>query len=94
MTLEEKYAVSEKIEKHLRDNGVFAEVTPYWDDLPVIEVSIHWGDWKHDHLRAKWLLEGTGVHFINTLVTEEDGSDTYSAVHRFYVPDVEQVKVA
>jgi len=85
MTFEKKLEISEKAEKYLRDNKLWASVEPYWDDLPVIEVEINWGDWKHDHARAKWLLEEVGIHFINTKVTEEDGSDCYSAIHRFYV---------
>ena len=87
MTFQKKLEISEKIDKYLRDNRLYADVHPYWDDLPVIEVDIHWGDWKHEHLRAKWLLEEIGVTFINTVVTEENGSDCYSATHRFYVTE-------
>lgn len=56
--------------------------------LPVIEIEINWGDWKHDHLHLKWLME---EHFSNKLeyvgekVTEEDGSDCYSAIHYFKI---------
>ena len=87
MTFEKKLEISEKVEKYLRDNKLWASVEPCWDDLPVIEVDINWGDWKHEHLRAKWLLEEVGIHFINTKVTEENGSDCYSARHRFYVTE-------
>ena len=49
-----------------------------------IEYDINWGDWKHEHLRSKWLLEELFeklgiVANINSYTTEEDGSDTYSA---------------
>ena len=87
MTYQKKQEVSASVERYLRDNRLYADVQPYWDDLPVIEVEIHWGDWKHDHLRAKWLLKEIGIDFINTVVTEENGSDCYSAVHRFYVSE-------
>ena len=94
MTFQKKLEISEKIDKYLRDNRLYADVQPYWDDLPVIEVDIHWGDWKHEHLRTKWLLEEIGVSFINTIVTEENGSDCYSAIHRFYVTEDVMEKVA
>ena len=87
MTFDKKLEISEKVEKYLRENKLWASVEPYLDDLPVIEVDISWGDWKHEHLRCRWLLEEVGVHFINTLVTEENGSDCYSARHRFYVTE-------
>ena len=92
MTIEKKWEICEKVSKHLEDNKVLAEVYPWFDsDIPVIEVEIHWGDWKHEHMRTKWLLEEMGIPFINTVVTEEDGSDTYSARHRFYVGEEELV---
>ena len=88
MTFKKKLEISEKVEKYLRDNKLWASVEPYCDDLPVIEVDISWGDWKHEHLRADWIarefLEGLGITAfrITEYTTEEDGSDTYSAEHK------------
>ena len=48
-----------------------------------IEVSVHNGDWKHDHLWARDLMSYLGYNEIGNRVTEEDGSDTYSAEHYF-----------
>lgn len=54
-------------------------------------VEISWGDWKHEHLRCKWIVteflmkHGIELDHIETHVTEEDGSDCYSAIHRFYI---------
>ena len=73
-----KYEIIEKI---LRNNNISAEV--HQKNNNVVEVEISWGDWKHDHMRAKYLLNNAGFEFISTIVTEEDGSDTYSAVHFF-----------
>ena len=89
MNIEKIYGLCEKIQKTLRDGLVHADVYPYSASLPVIDVEINWGDWKHDHARAKWLIGemGEDVHYLNSVVTEEDGSDCYSAVHRFYVSD-------
>lgn len=50
---------------------------------------IRWGDWKHDHLRLDWLMreflerKGVRVRCVDSDVTEEDGSDCYSATHYF-----------
>jgi hypothetical protein len=46
-------------------------------------VSISWGDWKHEHLWARSLMSYLGYVEIGSKVTEEDGSDTYSAEHYF-----------
>ncbi len=51
---------------------------------------IHWGDWKHNHLRVYYLVEqfcqdrGYNVE-RDVIVTEEDGSDAYSAEHYYKV---------
>ena len=50
--------------------------------------SIHSGDWKHDHL---WFKELVYEFFMNSdikidmVVTEENGSDTYSAEYKIGV---------
>lgn len=87
MREERRKMASEKAEeicKMLRDNDIYADVEQY-DDLPVVNVSIYRGDWKHEHARAKWLISENikGVIYLNTKVTEDDGSDCYSADHRY-----------
>lgn len=53
-----------------------------------IYFEIYWGDWKHDHLRVEYLVEqfceskGYDIE-RDVVITEEDGSDAYSAEH-FY----------
>ena len=84
--------VCEMVEKKLNDEHIYASVWPYRSDMPVMDVEIQWGDWKHDHARAKWLLgEISGIHYISSAVTEENGSDCYSAVHHFYVEGDEAI---
>lgn len=46
-------------------------------------VSISWGDWKHDHLCCRQLMQQLGYTFVREEVTEDDGSDAYSAVHYY-----------
>ena len=79
-----------KIDDALMEHGVYAEVYRDIDyfgrDFLCIDIS--WGDWKHDHLRAKWVVEdvlGLDVMNWDTVVTEEDGSDCYSAHHSVWI---------
>ena len=48
-------------------------------------ICVEWGDWKHDHLALEQIAE-EATHPIKTseVVTEEDGSDCFSADHYFY----------
>lgn len=74
-----------EIENYLRESRVWCEVCGY-RGLPVVVVSIHWGDWKHEHLRCDWLMEEKfGASRIKVEVTEENGSDCYSADHYYLV---------
>ena len=84
---EEVLTVCKRINKYLGENNFHHEVYPYGLDMPVVECEIHWGDWKHDHLRLKWLMEEIGAHFITTRLDEENGSDCYSATHWFMVDE-------
>ena len=79
--------LAEDLDAHLRANELFADVYAAHD---YIAAEIHWGDWKHDHFWCKQLtaefFRGNGMDVdIQTEVTEEDGSDCYSAVHRIYL---------
>ena len=55
-------------------------------------IEINWGDWKHEHAYADYLVreffkdKGMGVE-IYTDVTEDDGSDAYSAIHYYTVEE-------
>ena len=80
----------DKLNEYLRENRCYQTVDAYGDNFYMAEVT--WGDWKHDHLRLEWLVrefaEKNGyTRFIgNSIeVTEEDGSDTYSGIHRFFI---------
>ena len=48
-----------------------------------IDVSVEWGDWKHDHLFLNHIMRENNYFKVNELITEEDGSDTYSSIHTF-----------
>ena len=63
---------------------------------PVFESEISWGDWKHEHLRLNWMMtefcnqNGLCCAMHREQLTEEDGSDTYSAIHEFVVTGLTQ----
>ena len=47
-----------------------------------VRISISWGgDWKHDHWRLRYILAENGYDYAGDVITEEDGSDCYSADH-------------
>lgn len=81
------YKAVEKINKILDENNIWADVWQYMD-LPVVQVEISWGDWKHDHARTDYLLKNLGCTLMKEEITENDGSDCYSAIHYFYVREM------
>lgn len=74
-----------RIYQFLYDNGVYSEV---WsaiggDDDNAVYVSISWGDWRHEHGWCSDLMRYLGYVKVGEVVTEEDGSDCYSAEHTY-----------
>lgn len=64
-----------------------------YQDGAFIQVEINWGDWKHEHLSAKLLVErmikGFGYEVWHSEnLTETDGGDCYSAIHTFLPIDL------
>ena len=54
-------------------------------EIAVISVYID-GDWKHDHLRADWLIkEKFNVVKYDSYATEDTGSDWGPEVHTYYI---------
>ena len=81
--------IADQLQDCFRENKLWVDELHYNQVQDRIEFDINWGDWKHEHLRAKWLLqelfEKLGiVAKINSHTTEEDGSDTYSAHYNVY----------
>ena len=70
------------IYQYLRDNGIYADVYTEMNGL-ITCVSIDWGDWKHEHMWARNLMEYLGYTETGEELTEENGSDCYSAIHYF-----------
>lgn len=73
-----------KIEHKLSESGIMASVySTNFNGLPAVAVEICWGDWKHDHARAQYIIRNMGFCLLDSEVTEENGSDCYSAIHTF-----------
>ena len=56
----------------------------------VVAILVEWGDWKHQHTYLRTIMASIGYTEIDEVVTEEDGSDCYSAMHYFEAVDVSQ----
>lgn len=85
MSNEKKIEIRKSLYDILNENHLYPEEIGFFTDT-VVQISIHWGDWKHEHLRLRWLLSELGYQYISSLTTEEDGSDCYSADHYFAIP--------
>jgi hypothetical protein len=74
----------EAIEWH---QEMYYEMDVYASNLELI-IIVDWGDWKHDHAALDQIAkEATHPVEISENVTEEDGSDTYSAEHCYKYSD-------
>jgi len=81
--------IADKLSAYFRKHNLWVNELYYNESRDRIEYDIEWGDWKHEHLRSKWLLEELFKELgitakIDSHTTEEDGSDTYSAHYNVY----------
>ena len=77
----DEYNGDEQIYHYLQDNGIYGEV--YTNSEGEVEVEIDWGDWKHDHGWCATLMGYLGYVQDDVVVTEDNGSDCYSARHYY-----------
>lgn len=85
------YALAEEMAKVLNDAHIWADLEDYdyYEDLPVAQITFSIrGDWKHDHLRADYLIRENFpcMPRIDKVTTESDGSDYYTGTHTYYIP--------
>ena len=85
------------IEKKLDENSLWVDDVRVYEHVGNIriEVDVEWGDWKHEHRRLDYLIYDIVYEYDKDLVsnfyemteeiTDEDGSDTYSAVHIYEI---------
>lgn len=72
-----------RLHGYLSKNNLYAEVG---SDKAYVYVHIEWGDWKHDHGFADRLMSLVGYRRVRVGVTEDNGSDCYSATHVYLKP--------
>lgn len=72
----------QELYKALREKDLYPELSEL--DNGVIVASIEWGDWKHDHRYLDVVMSEFGYTLVGVDITEEDGSDCYSA-YRMYM---------
>ena len=70
----------ERVDSLLNEYSISAYVNADYS-LNTLCIDIEWGDWKHDHLYLKYKMEQKGFVQIDEILTEENGSDCYSALH-------------
>ena len=71
----------EDVKRIFKENDIHYE---WWvQDDGAVNVIVNWGDWKHDHLFLKHIMWKNHYRRIDEIVTEEDGSDAYSAEYVF-----------
>ena len=71
------------IYNYLKENGAYPSDV-YKNGEDSVSVQIDWGDWKHEHRWCNDLMRYLGYTCGDEVVTEENGSDCYSATHYFY----------
>lgn len=75
-----KRHIGDTIHSFLNDNGVDGEVSSSDNE---VYVYISWGDYKHDHAWCQDLMGYLGYKRVSFDVTDEDGSDCFSAEHTY-----------
>lgn len=78
--------MTQEIERYLRNNDADFEYIQEGETggVPLLTITVEWGDWKHSHRRLDYLMEQKGYETLGSYKTEEDGSDCYSAEHIYY----------
>lgn len=73
--------ISEYLNKRLQKAGLYPEINIL--NEKEISILIEWGDWKHEHGTLSYIMKEEGYRETNKVITEENGSDYYSAIHYF-----------
>jgi len=82
----------EQIGRYLEDNGCYNDGV-YTNTDGTTSVEISWGDWKHSHIWCDTLMRYLGYDTAcEEEVTEENGSDCYSATHYFVKHSLESIR--
>lgn len=74
----------QELRKYLNENDLY--YTDLYETENTFIIFIHWGDWKHEHLYLHHLMNKLGLVHKNCVITDENGSDCYSAEYQYYKP--------
>ena len=79
----EMQSALDKVNKKFSEEhtGLFAEPIFGLDNAATIEIT--WGDWKHEHGYADYVMLQNDFVRVGEELTEEDGSDCYSSIHKY-----------
>jgi hypothetical protein len=90
------YRVAEKVYEFLRDNDIWTDIYDYNPDYGEFSLEIN-GDWKHEHLRADWLIKeklkevnGFRIENIGEYSLADSMDDSYRGVHQYRITNVEE----
>lgn len=70
------------IEKYLEENKFYCESIGKGDVFGTVDILVR-GDWHHDHLCLRWLMEEFGFTEVQCKEVGHSDSDWYTAVHTF-----------
>lgn len=76
--------IEKKIQKIFKENEISHEFDIF-EELGTIAVHVIWGDWKHDHGYLDAVMARNGFKLLGKKITEENGSDCYSATHIYRI---------
>ena len=80
--------LADALEDYLHDKKIYNNVDI--EDDGAFSIYVDWGDWKHEHARLDYYVDDFLRDEELTCdseeeVTEDDGQDTYSSIHRSYI---------
>jgi hypothetical protein len=70
--------------KEFRENDCAFEAEPNLNAPLTTTINIEWGDWKHEHGYADYVMSQHGFTKVKEQITEEDCSDCYSSIHTYF----------
>ena len=71
---------TQELYQHLQSKGLYCDIYETEDGFII---SVEWGDWKHDHRYLEHIMGELDYILIGKKITNEDGSDCYSADHYY-----------
>lgn len=96
MLLDWQNAIMSEIKTELKKNHIYSDLYDEYgfrkNDSFVLKIDINNGDWKHEHRLADIIVSNVADRYdnieivkVSENVTDDDGSDTYSATHTYNV---------